>query len=197
MQKISSARAVPVIERLQPVTLPDGEARLWRADLRAYESAVTLPDSPGPNPAGQHVLEGQTFIRQGGKVYEQFYDESISKWRIKHPTDARAWQPVLESNGRGAWRHTLERPRDWDRLTLLRRTGHDTEAFTDAQLIKAADISGVSDAALRKMHVDSALPPPELTQAMRVMQADSNAALVVEQLRGTNRSTNCISMRCR
>ncbi|WP_080902536.1 NEL-type E3 ubiquitin ligase domain-containing protein [Pseudomonas fluorescens] len=185
VQKISSARAVPVIERLQPVTLPDGEARLWRADLRAYESAVTLPDSPGPNPAGQHVLEGQTFIRQGGKVYEQFYDESISKWRIKHPTDARAWQPVLESNGRGAWRHTLERPRDWDRLTLLRRIGHDTEAFSDAQLIKAADISGVSDAALRKMHVDSALPPPELTQAMRVMQADSNAALVVEQLRGT------------
>ena len=185
VQKISGARAVPIIERLQSVKLPNGETRLWRADLRAYESAVTLPDSPGPNSAGQHVLEGQTFIRQDGKVYEQFYDESISKWRIKHPTDASAWQPVLESNGRGAWRHTLERPRDWDRLTLLRRIGHATEAFTDAQLIKAADISGVTDATLRKMHVDSALPPPELTQAMRVMQADSNAALVVEQLRGT------------
>lgn len=185
VRKISSARAVPVIEKLQPVQLPNGETRLWRADLQAYESAVTLPDSPGPNDAGQHVFEGKTYIRQDGKVYEQFFDDSIGKWRIKHPSDANAWQPVLESNGRGAWRHTLERPHTWDRLTLLRRIGHATEAFSDAQLIKAADISGVSEAALRKAHIDSALPPPELTQALRVIQADGNAARVVEQLRGT------------
>jgi Leucine-rich repeat (LRR) protein len=184
VRKISSAKAVPVIEQLQPVKLPNGETRLWRSDLQAYESAVTLPGSPGPNPAGQHVFEGKTYIRQGGKVYEQFFDDSIGKWRIRHPSDANAWQPVLESNGQGAWRHTLERPQTWDRLTLLRRIGHATEAFSDAQLLKAADISGVSDAALRKMHIDSALPPPELTHAMRVMQADSNAARVVEQLRG-------------
>ncbi len=185
VRKISSASAVPAIEKLHPVRLPNGETRLWKSDLKAYESAVTLPVSPGPNSAGQHVLEGRTYIRQSGKVYEQFFDQSIGKWRIRHPTDVNAWQPVLDSNGSGAWRHTLERPRDWDRLTLLRRIGHATEAFTDAQLIKAADISGVSDAALRKMHIDNALPPPELTQAMRVIQAQSNAALVIEQLRGT------------
>lgn len=185
VRKISSAKAVPVIESLHPVKLPNGETRLWKPDLSAYESAVALPVSPGPNSAGQHVLEGKTYIRQSGKVYEQFFDESIGKWRISHPTDINAWQPVLHSNGSGAWRHTLERPQDWDRLTLLRRIGHATEAFSDAQLIKAADISGVSEAALRKMHIDSSLPPPELTQAMRMMQADGNAALVVEQLRGT------------
>lgn len=184
-RKIFSAKAVPVIEQLQPVKLPNGETRLWRSNLQAYESAVTLADSSVPNLAGQYVFEGKTYIRQSGKVYEQFFDDSINKWRIKHPTDLNAWQPVLESNGSGAWRHTLERPRDWDRLTLLRRIGHATEAFSDAQLIKAADISGVSDAALRKMHIDSAPPPPELTQAMRVLQADSDAALVIEQLRGT------------
>ncbi|MGS2844192.1 MULTISPECIES: NEL-type E3 ubiquitin ligase domain-containing protein [Pseudomonas] len=185
VRKIASAQAVPVIERLHPVKLPNGETRLWKPDLKAYESAVALPVSPGPNSAGQHVLDGKTYIRQSGKVYEQFFDESIGKWRLRHPTDINAWQPVLDSNGRGAWRHSLERPQDWDRLTLLRRIGHATEAFSDEQLIKAADISGVSDAALRKMHIDSALPPPELTQAMRMMQADGDAALVVEQLRGT------------
>ncbi|SDT02368.1 NEL-type E3 ubiquitin ligase domain-containing protein [Pseudomonas granadensis] len=185
VRKISSATAVPVIEQLQPVQLPNGQTRLWRASLQGYESAVTLPDSPGPNHAGQHVFEGKTYIRQDGKVYEQFFDDSIGKWRITHPSDANAWQPVLDSNGRGAWRHTLERPHTWDRLTLLRRIGHAAEAFSDAQLIKAADISGVSEAALRKMHTDSALPPPELTQALRMIQADSNAARVVEQLRGT------------
>lgn len=57
VRKISSASAVPAIEKLHPVMLPNGETRLWKSDLKAYESAVTLPVSPGPNSAGQHVLE--------------------------------------------------------------------------------------------------------------------------------------------
>ncbi|QHC96233.1 hypothetical protein PspR84_16840 [Pseudomonas sp. R84] len=185
VRKFSAASAVPVIEQLSPVKLPNGQTRLWKPDLGAYESTVTLEASPGPNTQGQYVIDGKTFIRQDGKVYEQFYDESISKWRIRHPTDASAYQPVLESNGRGAWRHSLERPLAWDRLTLLRRMGHVTDVFSDAELIKAGDISGVSDNALRKMHLDKAAPPPELTQAMQLFKADADTARVMEQLQGT------------
>ena len=184
VRKFSSAKAVPVIEQLEPVQLPSGNTRLWKPDLGAYESTIALPDSPGPNPQGQHVLDGKTYIRQAGKVYEQYYDSSLGKWRLRHPNDPDAWQPVLESNGNGAWRSTLERPLEWDRLTLLRRMGHATEVFSDAELLRAADISGVSDGALRKMHLDHAPPPPELAQAMRLLKADADAALVVEQLRG-------------
>ena len=179
-----AVKAEPLIEGLSPVILPSGETRLWKPDLSGYESPVKLDASPGPNALGQHTLNGKTYIRQGNKVYEQFFDESIKKWRIRHPTRAEVYQPILDSNGRGAWRHTLERPLDWDRLTLLRRMGHETEAFSDTELIKLADVSGVSDDALRKMHMDHAPPPPELADAMRMLKADAKAEQVIEQLRG-------------
>lgn len=185
VQKFAAARAVPVIEQMSPVTLVNGEARLWKPDLSAYESPVILDASLAPNTAGQYGVDGKTYIRLEGKLYQQKFDEVIGKWRLQHPTDASAYQPVLDSNGAGAWRATLERPLTWDRRTLLRRMGHRSEAFSDAELGRAADISGVSDDALRKMHLDHALPPPELLQALRMLKADTDAGRVIEQLRGT------------
>jgi Leucine-rich repeat (LRR) protein len=185
VQKFTAARAVPVIEQLSPVSLPTGETRLWKPDLGAYQSRVSLDASLAPNEAGQYVVDGNTYIRLDGKLYQQRYDQALGKWRIQHPTNADAYQPVLESNGVGAWRFTLERPLAWDRLTLLRRMGQRSEGFSDSELIRAADISGVSDDALRKMHLDHASPPPQLLQAMRMLKADSDAGRVIEQLRGT------------
>lgn len=110
VRRFSAARPEPVIEQLHPVTLPNGETRLWKPDLSAYESSVVLDTNAMPNEAGQYEVGTQTFIRQGGRVFEQFFDESLGKWRIRHPSDTTAYQPILGSNGRGAWRHTLERP---------------------------------------------------------------------------------------
>ncbi|WP_330211163.1 NEL-type E3 ubiquitin ligase domain-containing protein [Pseudomonas sp. AM4(2022)] len=185
VSKWRAAKAEPVIEALSEVTRPDGQERLWRPSLSRYESPVIVGSELSPNTLGQYVKDGKTYIRQGNKVYEQYFDESLNKWRIKHPTDAQAYQPILEHNGRGAWQHTLERPLEWDRLTLLRRMGHETEAFTDPELLKIADVSGVSDNALRKMHVDHTVAPPELLDSLRLFKADANATRVIEQLEGT------------
>lgn len=184
VRRFKAARAEPLIESLDPVTLPNGQSRLWKPDLSPYESATSLDSSPGPNALGQHKVNGGTYVRVGGKVYEQVYDDKIKRWRIQHPSDATAYQPILHSNGQGAWRHTLERPLAWDRLTLLRRIGHAVEAFSDADLLKVADVSGVSDNALRKMHMDYAAPPPALTDAMRLFRADASAEKLIEQLNG-------------
>lgn len=113
------------------------------------------------------------------------------------PSDSGAWQPVLDSNGRGAWRHNLERPLQWDRLTLLRRVGHATEAFSDSELIRLGEVSGVSDDALRKMHVDHAPPPPELSEAMRLFKADRRRRALSNNCAGRRPLTRCRCMRCR
>ncbi|WP_438869474.1 NEL-type E3 ubiquitin ligase domain-containing protein [Pseudomonas sp. L1(2025)] len=185
VSKFRSVKAEPVLEKLSPVTLPNGETRLWKPDLAGYESSTVLDAHAVANAQGQYTLNGKTYMRMDGQVYEQVFDASIKQWRIKHPTRAEVYQPLLQSNGRGAWRHTLERPAEWDRLTLLRRIGHETEAFSDTQLLKVADVSGVSDNALRKMHTDLAAPPPELLDAMRLFTADTDSAQVIEQLRGS------------
>lgn len=162
----------PVVERLAPVKCADGETRLWKPELSAYERHVILDRNSVPDALGQHRINGKTYIRQSGKVYETTFDPSLKKWRIQHPTDTHAWQPILEHNGHGAWRHSLERPLAWDRMTLLRRMGHITEAFSDEQLLNIADACGVDDNALRKMHMDRLPPPPELADALRLFEAD-------------------------
>jgi Leucine-rich repeat (LRR) protein len=175
--RLTAPKVEPLIERLEPVKRPNGETRLWKPDLSAYESDVVLDHNAIPDALGRYRVNDKTYIRQSGKVYEITFDPSLKKWRIKHPTDAQAWQPILEHNGHGAWRHTFERPLQWDRLTLLQRMGHSTQAFTDEQLLKIADGSAVNDNALRKMHVDLFPPPPELADAMRVFEADHEASI--------------------
>ncbi|WP_419710801.1 NEL-type E3 ubiquitin ligase domain-containing protein [Pseudomonas sp. NFX224] len=172
LAKLTAVKPEAVIERLEPVKRADGETRLWKPDLSVYERQDVLDRSEGPDALGLHPVNDKTYIRQSGKVYETTFDESLKKWRIRHPADAQAWQPILEHNGHGAWRHSLERPLAWDRLTLLRRMGHATEAFSDEQLINIADACGVEDSALRKMHRDHLPPPPALADALRLFEGD-------------------------
>ncbi|MGB3126035.1 MAG: NEL-type E3 ubiquitin ligase domain-containing protein [Pseudomonas sp.] len=178
----AAAKPVPLIEGLDPVTLPNGQERLSKANVSAYESPVTLPADIRANAQGQYVYAGKTYIRQSGKVYEKTFDETLGCWRIKHPTDSEAYQPRLSHNGAGAWRHALERPLTWDRTTLMRRLGPVADGFSDEQLLRIADISGTSDDALRKMHLDNALPPAPLTDTMRLFKADAEVAQVIEQV---------------
>lgn len=182
LAKLTAVKATPVIENLHSVTLPNGKTRLWKAELGGYESPVALDRNLVPNAEGQYTAGGKTYIKMEGKTYEQLFDPSSKRWRIKHPTDPQTYQPLLTHNGAGAWRHTLERPSTWSRLTLLRRMGYVTETYTDEQLLKIAEVSGVSDNALRKMHMDNALPPPELTDARHLFDADLGVARVIEQV---------------
>ncbi|UQS16074.1 leucine-rich repeat domain-containing protein [Pseudomonas sp. HS6] len=182
LARVRPVDAVPAIEDLHPVTRADGETRLCKADLNGYERAVAFDPDVMPDARGQYEWQGKYYIRLAGKVYEQYYDRTLKRWRIRHPDDPQAYQPVLSHNGAGAWRHSLENPLTWNRLTLLRRMGHVSDTCSDAELLKIADISGVSDNALRKMHMDNLPPPPELAEALHLFDTDRNVAQVIEQL---------------
>ena len=181
--KLTAVKPEPLIEDLEQVTLPNGKTRLWRPDLSGYECPVSLDSSTSPNAFGQYALDGKTYIRLDGMTYQTTYDGPLNGWRIVHPSDPQAYQPLLIHNGAGAWRHAFERPPTWGRLTLLRRMGHVTQPFTDEQLLKIADISGVSDDTLRKMHMDNLPRPPELTQTLRLFEAEQGVTEVIEKVR--------------
>ncbi|WP_460118508.1 NEL-type E3 ubiquitin ligase domain-containing protein [Pseudomonas sp. S2_C03] len=182
LAKLSAVKAEPVIERLDAVTLPNGEPRLWRPDLRGYERPVSVDRDVPATELGQFEFDGKTHVRLDGRFYQKTYDTALKRWRIEHPAQPHAYRPALTHNGRGAWRHVHERPLSWDRLTLLRRMGPLTDPFSDGQLLQVADVSGISDAALRKMHLDNAGPPPSLVDAMRLFNADHGVAQVIEQI---------------
>lgn len=187
LAKLTVEPAPAVIEDLHPVTLADGSTRLCRADLAGYEvpdlqaPATFEPDS-GPDAEGRYELDDRTYIRIDGRVFEQTYDRDLKRWRIRHPVDPQAYQPVLTHNGAGAWRHVLENPLGWDRLKLLRRIGPMGDGWSDEQLLQIADISEASDYALRRMHMDNGLPPPELVDTFRLFSADRDVTQLIEQV---------------
>nr|WP_180205439.1 NEL-type E3 ubiquitin ligase domain-containing protein [Pseudomonas sp. SbOxS1]NYU05538.1 hypothetical protein [Pseudomonas sp. SbOxS1] len=173
------------VDGMRKVTTPFGEPRLWNPDLVAYKSSVAL-DGVTPNALGQYEVGGKTYIKIEGNAYEKSYDPALDQWSIKHPTDPEAFQPILQHNQLGAWRHLDERPLEWDRLTLLRRIGTQMDAFSEAQLQQIAEVSGVSDDALRQMHIDHQAPPPRLAETIAVFSADQQ---VDEFILGLRRGT--------
>ena len=184
VKKFTTVKAEPVIEHLHPVTLPNGQTSLWKPAFDGYEQNSDLAPSSAPNQTGQYRIDGKTCIRHEGKLYQQVFDHSTAQWRLQHPTDLNAYRPALAHNGHGAWRLVSEQPMAWERLTLLRRMGHVADGFSDEKLLMLADISGVSDNTLRKMHMDHLPPPPELRDAINLFEADAGARQMIEQLRG-------------
>lgn len=167
------------------ITTPFGEPRLWSPDLAPYKSSVAL-DGLEPDALGQFKVGDRTYIRQEGNVYEKTFDPALQQWRIKHPADPQAYQPILRHNQLGAWRHTLERPLEWDRPTLLRRMGPQMDEFSEAQLQQIAEVSGVSDDALRQMHIDHRPPPPLLAETIRWFRTDRQVNGLTERIRNGN-----------
>ncbi|WCM49068.1 NEL-type E3 ubiquitin ligase domain-containing protein [Pseudomonas sp. WJP1] len=174
------------VDGMRKVTTPFGEPRLWNPDLASYKSRVAL-DGVTPNALGQYEVGDKTYIKFDGNAFEKTYDPALKQWRIKHPTDPEAYQPILQHNQLGAWRHLDERPLEWDRLTLLRRIGSRMEAFSDAQLQQISQVSGVSDDALRQMHIDHQIPPPRLAQTIATFSADQQVDEFISGLRQGSR----------
>jgi Leucine-rich repeat (LRR) protein len=186
----AASKAPPIVNSrfvngMSRISTPFGEPRLWSPDLAPYKSSVSL-EGLEPNAMGQYKVGDKTYIRHEGNVYEKTFDPALKKWRIQHPSDPQAYQPILQHNQLGAWRHTLERPLEWDRPTLLRRMGPSMEDFSDAQLQQIAEASGVSDDALRQMHIDQQPPPPLLAETIRAFKADQQASQLIDRIRTGN-----------
>lgn len=175
-----------LVDGMRTVTTPFGEPRLWSPDLAAYKSGVVL-DGVRPNALGQYEVAGKTYIKIEGDAYEKTYDPVLKQWRIQHPSNAEAYQPVLQHNQLGAWRHVHERPLEWDRLKLLRRMGPQMDGFADAQLQQIADASGVSDDALRQMHLDHQPPPPRLAETIRAFKTERQVDELIVGIRNGRR----------
>ncbi|MGH8409138.1 MAG: hypothetical protein ACRESL_26975, partial [Pseudomonas sp.] len=72
-----------------------------------------------------------------------------------------------------------ERPLEWDRLTLLRRLGHETQGISDATLSALGDISGISDDLLRKVHIDGLPMPAVLADTLQLFRGAPPQAVLL------------------
>ncbi|WP_353742178.1 DUF6543 domain-containing protein [Pseudomonas fluorescens] len=172
---VARAKLSPFFESLKPVQLANGETRLWNPDLSPYQRAdVVLPADAQPDGQGIHLHHGRRILRLNNQHFEVLDDPVTGQQRIRHPQRFDAYAPTLRHNGQGAWVCETENPRSWEGTTLMRRLGHTTDAFSDTQLEQIRQISGTEEAALRRMHIEHAPPPPLLTDTLQRLGAPVN-----------------------
>ena len=169
-----------VLDELLKVDLAVGGRRLWRANLAPYARHVDLGDAV-PDGEGLYSVGDKHYVRIDEQVYAVAKDQG-GAWRVSSDVP-QAYEPPLSSNGEGAWRAHGERPLTWDRRQLLRRLGHATEGLADTELARAADICGVTDDALRKVHIDQSRMPALLAETLRRMRLDRQVTRFIEGTR--------------
>ncbi|YCI85733.1 hypothetical protein M1D99_26780 [Pseudomonas sp. R3-41] len=162
-------RIVPseTVNQLEPVTLANGESRLWRPDLASYESELQPPVSSTPDGLGLHRVNGRRILPLDGTNYEVQRERATDRYRIRHPSRPDAYQPALTHNGSGAWSHELEQPQSWEGTPLMRRLGHGVKGFSDTQLEQIRVASGTTEAVLRRLHVEGEPLPVALADTIK------------------------------
>jgi hypothetical protein len=182
--EVARLKLSPLIEGMKPVTLPNGEPRLWNPDLTPYQRPdVQLPTDSRPDALGLHTHAGEKILPLENQHYALQQDAQTGTWRVKHPERDNAYQPEVKHNGRGAWTHEAENPRTWERPTLMRRLGHSVDAFTDADLEQVRIASGTDEGALRRMYADNTAPPPLLDDSLTRLRIQRQARQNVEKIR--------------
>ncbi|MEJ3721799.1 hypothetical protein WGM54_28320, partial [Paenibacillus polymyxa] len=133
---------------------------------------------------GQYLHEGQHYLRLDERWYQQRFDTQQQRWRLVHPEDAQAHQPLLEHNGQGTWTFDGEQPLNWPRRPLLRRIGVLAEGLDDAMLERAASISACDEQVLRHMYVHHEPVPALLADTLRRMQLERDITRMCADIRG-------------
>lgn len=173
---------VAFIDRFKPVKLADGETRYWEPDLQRYEHPARPPADSQPNERGLHQHQGKQLLPLDEAHFSVKEHEVPGQYRIEHPTRADAYQPVVRHNGDGAWHTELEQPMEWDGETALRRIGPAVETFTPAERETLLQVSGSSEDALRKMHVNQEKVPPLLADSIQRFKIDQQLQRFIDQL---------------
>ncbi|AZE70857.1 hypothetical protein C4K00_0600 [Pseudomonas synxantha] len=188
----TGAKVVPeiklasVVDKLKPVTLPDGKERLWNPDLTPYKVQVDLPADAKPDALGLYAHKGQTLLPHEGDHYQVRQEPDTGRYRIQHPGRPGAYEPLLEHNHAGAWSHEVEEPLTWDQPTLIRRLGLPRRGLDAPTLEQARMASGIEDDTLRQAYVEHGPVPLLLEDTVQHFKAHQDLTTFVEQMRSND-----------
>jgi Leucine-rich repeat (LRR) protein len=154
------------VDALMPVLTENHGLRLIDAALPGY----ALPD--GGLAVGERAeVVGQMRLRTHLATYQVVEDAQGAGLRIRHPSRAQAYSPLLDSNGEGGWRHQLETPQHWQGSTqLMQRLNSAWAALEPLTAEHVMRITGFDEARLRRLHLEHAPAPARLQDAVQRYQ---------------------------
>lgn len=183
LRKMLPEKVLAYVDSFKPVSLANGAKRYWKPDLAPYEYPSALPPRIGINELGLHEVRRESILPLEGKLYTVEKAADSELYHIKHPSRPEAYRPAVRHNQAGAWHTELEQPLAWDKTTLLRRLGHSAQALSETDRELALHISGISEDAVRKMHVNSERLSPLLDDTLSRLRIDRSIQQLIDQLR--------------
>ena len=155
-------KRIAFVDDLSPIHTEAGQIKLCAHDLAAYrvrEQGMTVGELIQDEGQWQLKLHEASFQLAGYKDGEHLF--------IRHPQCSEAFQPMLEHNGSGGWRHALERVQEWQGAArLMRRLSARLADVSDDEVRRVLESTGFDEAQLRRLHLENAPPPARLLDAL-------------------------------
>lgn len=155
------------VGQLVPITLGNGQVRLWKPDLEPFQSNIELAPDAHTDIGGVFEHDGNKYLTIDDRQYEVVHNTALNKWQIKHPYPDAMFSPILEHNGTGAFRHAGESPQQWAKDKLFKRLGHSVAGLSDAAAEQILSVVDVDEMLLRQVHEQSAVPPGQLQDTVK------------------------------
>lgn len=175
----------------EAVTRANGKSGLWKPDLEAYKQTTTLPADVLADSQGLYRHAGLTSIVIDDAPYRVTRKTGDSAWTINHPVRMDAFQPAVERNAEGGWRHVYEHVHEWrDPAYALGRTAPRLSDL-GADLDAVADITDLSTDSLHHLHESHLTLPQRLNDCVERIKLDrSITAMVAAMERGESANTD-------
>ncbi|MBC3951989.1 NEL-type E3 ubiquitin ligase domain-containing protein [Pseudomonas folii] len=171
------------IESLTPVTLRNGQTRLWKPELTHFAHEIALPAGLPADSHGRIEALGKTWLTLAGRHYRIELDAALQQWRVRHPHDIQRHGPVVEHHGGGCWRSEFENPLGWDEITAFRRLGTAEQSLTDEGMHNALNITGADEALVRQVHVERMRSPALLNDCAQRLLIDQQIDHCIQAMR--------------
>lgn len=153
---------VAFFDGLESVTHQGGQTRLWKPDLEPYREVLPLAAEAQPDAQGIHNQGDFDSIAMGGARFRVSRQATGQPWKISHPLRKEAFQPAIERNALGAWRHVYEHAHEWpDGGYGLKRTDPRLGDLA-SDLPTIADITETTPARLHHLHETGGKLTPRL-----------------------------------
>lgn len=184
---------VAFYDGFEAVTRADGKAKLWKPDLEPYKQSTTLPSDVQADGQGIYRHAGLNSIVMDDAPYRVTRNAEETAWTVNHPVRTEAFQPAVERNVEGGWRHVYEQAHAWPDAGYALGRNNPRLGDVGADLAPFADITGLSTDTLHHLHERNLRLPQRLNDCVeRVKIDDAITALVSAMERGETASTPCV-----
>lgn len=163
------------ITELEPVTMPDGQERLWKTDMTPYAHDIILPAGLQPDQYGVYHYQNKAWVAIEGNLYAITRYPKEADYRAQHPTLPGTYEPKLRHNGVGTWQHELDRPLGWQGPKLVQRLGSEFWRLDNQTAQRLLRVSGTHEAVLRRALSENEPAPALLEDTRRRFEADEQA----------------------